>query len=172
MFSYILAVLLGIAVVVADQISKSYIVANFEYCVSYPFLPKLVDITYILNGGGAWSMLDGYTWVLLSLTIIIMLICVALIIKVGVENKLMFWAMCLVLGGGIGNMIDRIFNGGKVVDFLHFTFWPDFPVFNVADIAIVIGALLLIAYFIKSTIDDTRAKNVASVPSGKDDADN
>ena len=159
MLSYILAVIVGIAITVADQLSKSFVVENFEYCVSYQFIPKVLDITYILNGGGAWSMLDGYTWVLLSVTVIIMLICISLLIKVGLENKLMFWAMCLVLGGGIGNMIDRIFNGGKVVDFLHFSFWQSFPVFNVADIAIVVGAGLLILYFLKSTIDDSKAKS-------------
>lgn len=158
MLSFILAIIAGLGVLGLDQLSKVYIAANYEMHISHEIIPEILDLTYIRNGGGAWGMLNGYTWTLVSLTIIIMLICICLLIKMGFENKLMFWAICLVLGGGIGNMIDRIFRGGEVVDFLHFTFWPQFPVFNIADIGIVIGAGLLVLYFIISTIDESREK--------------
>ena len=102
--------------------------------------------------------LEGHTWGLLAMTIVIMLICLALLFKWGAKNKLLFWAMSLVLFGGLGNMIDRIFRDGNVVDFLHFEFWPTFPVFNVADCAIVIGVALLVIYFIFDTIKDMKAK--------------
>ena len=63
-------------------------------------------------------------------------------------------------------MIDRIFNDGKVIDFLHFEFWPTFPVFNVADCAIVIGSCLLVLYFIMDTAKETKTKrNSAKAPS-------
>ena len=55
-------------------------------------------------------------------------------------------------------MYDRIFRGGEVIDFLHFEFWPTFPVFNIADCAIVIGAGLLILYFILDTIKEFKEK--------------
>ena len=77
-----------------------------------------------------------------------MIISIYALIKYGLKNKLLFWAITLVLFGGIGNMIDRIFRGGFVVDFLHFEFWPQFPVFNIADCSIVVGAGLLILYYI------------------------
>ena len=70
----------------------------------------------------------------------------------------MFWAIVLVLSGGVGNMIDRIFRDGNVIDFLHFEFWPTFPVFNVADCAIVVGAGLLILYFFKGIVDEEKKK--------------
>ena len=92
------------------------------------------------------------------MTIVIMLICLALLFKWGAKNKLLFWAMSLVLFGGLGNMIDRIFRDGNVVDFLHFEFWPTFPVFNVADCAIVIGVALLVIYFIFDTIKNMKKK--------------
>ncbi|MBO5955916.1 MAG: signal peptidase II, partial [Clostridia bacterium] len=57
-------------------------------------------------------------------------------------------AVCLVISGGLGNMIDRVFRGGNVVDFLHFEFYPTFPVFNVADIFVCIGAGLLAIFFV------------------------
>lgn len=158
MVSYILATLTGILFLVADQFTKYYISNNFDMAKSYDFLPGIIDITYIHNDGGAWGMLGGYTWLLLSVTIVIMLVCIALLLKYGVKDKLMFWAVMLVLSGGVGNMIDRIFRGGNVIDFLHFEFWPTFPVFNVADCAIVIGAGLLLLYFFKGIIDEEKQK--------------
>lgn len=161
MISYILAAIMGIIVLVADQFTKIYISNNFEMAKSYEFLPGLIDITYIHNDGGAWGMLGGYTWLLLSITIVVMLVCIALLLKYGVKDKLMFWAIMLVLSGGIGNMIDRVFRDGNVIDFLHFEFWPTFPVFNVADCSIVIGAGLLMLYFFKGIIDENRQKQNA-----------
>ncbi len=163
MISYILAVLCGIGFLVADRITKHYVAANFVLGTeSREFIPGIVDLTYVKNDGGAWGMLGGYTWILLSLTIVIMLVCIALLIKYGSKNKLMFWAIVLVLSGGIGNMIDRFLNGGYVVDFLHFEFFKSFPVFNVADIGICIGAGLLIIYFIIGMIRDGRSQQPIS----------
>jgi len=103
-------------------------------------------------------MLQGHTWILVSVTIAVMFVCIALLLKHGFKNKLMFWSVTLVLFGGIGNMIDRIFREGNVIDFLHFEFWPSFPVFNVADCGIVIGAGLLILYFVLDMIKESRQK--------------
>lgn len=158
MVSYILAIITGIFVLAADQLTKFYISNNFVMAKSYEFLPGVIDITYIHNDGGAWGMLGGYTWLLLSVTIVIMLVCIALLLKYGVKNKLMFWAIILVLCGGVGNLIDRIFRGGNVVDFLHFEFWPTFPVFNVADCAIVVGAVLLALYFFIGLIKEEKQR--------------
>lgn len=156
MVSYILAAITGVIILAFDQISKIYVLNHFEMAKSYEFLPHLIDITYIKNDGGAWGMLGGYTWLLLSVTIVIMLVCIALLFKHGVKNKLLFWAIVLVLSGGVGNLIDRVFRGGYVIDFLHFEFMPQFPVFNVADCAIVIGAGLLLIYFFKGMIDEKK----------------
>ena len=158
MVSYILAAITGIIILGVDQYTKVFIANNFEMAKSYEFLPGIIDITYIHNNGGAWGMLGGYTWLLLSLTMVIMLVCIALLLKYGTKDKLMFWAIILVLSGGIGNMIDRAFRGGNVIDFLHFEFWPTFPVFNVADCAIVIGAGLLLLYFVIGLINDEKQK--------------
>lgn len=161
MVSYILAAITGVIFLVADQFTKVYISNNFEMAKSYEFLPGLIDITYIHNDGGAWGMLGGYTWMLLSITMVIMLVCIALLLKYGVKDKLMFWAIILVLSGGVGNMIDRTFRNGNVIDFLHFEFFPTFPVFNIADCAIVIGSGLLMLYFILGIINDEKQKRLA-----------
>ncbi len=158
MISYILAVLCGVVVLVADQLTKYYIVNNFEIGGTAEFLKGFIDIIYINNKGGAWGILNGYTWALLSITAIVMVVCFTLLLKLGNKNKILFWAITLVLFGGIGNMIDRIFREGNVVDFLHFEFWPTFPIFNVADCAVVVGAGLLIYYFIYDSIKDAKEK--------------
>ncbi len=163
MITYILAAITGVLVLVVDQFTKIYIQNHFEMAKSYEFLPGLIDITYIHNDGGAWGMLGGYTWLLISVTIVVMLVCMALLLKYGAKDKLMFWSIVLVLSGGVGNMIDRIFRGGNVIDFLHFEFWPTFPVFNIADCAIVIGAGLLMLYFFKGIIDEEKQKRSAAI---------
>lgn len=171
MITYILAAITGALVLCADQFTKVYVQNHFEMAKSYDFLPGLIDITYIHNDGGAWGMLGGYTWLLLSVTIVVMLVCIALLLKYGAKDKMMFWAIVLVLSGGVGNMIDRIFRGGKVIDFLHFEFWPTFPVFNIADCAIVVGAGLLMLYFFKGIIDEEKQKRstAATVASQEDE---
>ena len=72
-----------------------------------------------------------------------------------IHNEGAAWGM---LSGGIGNMIDRVFRGGSVVDFLHFEFFPSFPVFNIADCAIVLGAVLLALYFIFDLVKEEKQK--------------
>lgn len=162
MVSYILAVITGIIVLAADQLSKVFISKNFEMAKSYDFLPGVLDITYIHNDGAAWGMLGGYTWLLLSITIVVMLACIALLLKWGLRDKVMFWSAMLILSGGVGNMIDRIFRGGNVIDFLHFEFWPTFPVFNIADCAICVGAGLIILSLFKSILDEQKQKTRAA----------
>jgi len=161
--SYILAAITGVIVLAADQFTKYFISNNFEMAKSYEFLPGVLDITYIHNDGAAWGMLGGYTWLLLSITIVVMLACIALLLKWGLRDKIMFWSAMLILSGGVGNMIDRIFRGGNVIDFLHFEFWPTFPVFNVADCAICVGAGLIILSLFKSIVDEQRQKSRAAV---------
>ena len=158
MVSCILAIVMGLAVLVADQLTKLYIISNFSLGEGCGFIKGLIDIVYIHNRGAAWGMLSGKTWFLVVITAVIMVVCIYLLIKMGKKNKLLFWAICLVLSGGIGNMIDRIFRSGNVIDFLHFEFWPQFPVFNVADCGIVIGAGLLILHFIIEVVNDFKAR--------------
>lgn len=171
MISYILAVLCGALIILADRLTKYYISVNFVLGESREFINGFINLTYIHNRGGAWGMLYGHTYILIPLTVVIMAVCVFLYIKYGNNSRLLLWAITLVLSGGIGNMIDRVFHGGNVVDFLHFEFFPSFPIFNVADCAIVVGAGLLILYFILDAIKEEkqkRAENLSEQSDGKD----
>ena len=142
---YILAIVCAVLALAADQFTKYIVITNMTLNESIDFLP------------GFMGFLEGYTWLLLSLTVLIMLVCIAMLLKFGPKNKVLFWSVCLILSGGLGNMIDRIFRDGKVIDFLHFQF-IDFPVFNVADCAVVVGAGLLILYFVLDMIKESKAK--------------
>lgn len=163
LISYILAILSGILVLGIDQYTKALVAKTFSLGEEKEFLKGLIDFVYVKNAGGAWGFLSGKTWVLLIFTVLVMMVCVFIIVKYGKNNKLLFWAISLVLFGGIGNMIDRVFRGGFVVDFLHFEFWPQFPVFNIADCGIVIGTGLLILYFVLDMINDYKFQKDESV---------
>lgn len=169
MISYILSVIVGILFFIADRYTKNIVASTFYLSETKDFIPGFIDFTYIHNRGGAWGMLSGYTWLLVSMTVIIMLVCIALLLKWGFKDKLMFWAVSLIFFGGLGNMYDRLFNGGNVVDFIHLSFIPEFPVFNVADCAIVIGAGLFILYFVIGMIKESREKKEIVIPEEKKD---
>ncbi len=177
MISYIMAALAGLAVIGADQYTKYIVSRTFILGEEgKTLIPGIIDLIFVKNDGGAWGMLGGSTWLLLSLTIVIMLVCVTLLLKYGAKDKFMFWSIVLILSGGLGNMIDRIFRGGYVVDFLHFTFWSDFPVFNVADCAIVTGGVMLVVYLGWGIIREYRKKKeipaALSQNSGEDKNEN
>ena len=158
MISCILAFLCGVLVLAFDQLTKYYIISNFSLGESCGFIKGLIDIVYIHNEGAAWGMLSGKTWILICFTALAMIFCGYCFVKYGRNNKLMLWGLTLVVSGGIGNLIDRVFRDGKVIDFLHFEFWPQFPVFNVADCAIVVGVGLLILYFVLDTVNEVKLK--------------
>ena len=168
MVSFIVAVLGGLAILVIDELTKYFIISNFSLGQSADFIKGLIDIVYIHNEGAAWGMLSGKTWILVAFTTVAMGFCGYLLWKYGRENKLMLTGLSLVVSGGIGNLIDRIFRNGKVIDFLHFEFWPEFPVFNVADCAIVVGVGFLMLYFVMDTINEYKSKKSGL----KENADN
>lgn len=156
--SAILAIICGLAVVGLDQLTKYLVTVYMEPNEVIAVIPGLINFNRIPpNTGAAFGMLAGQTWFLITVTCVVMIICIAMLIRKTFDSRLMFWALCLVLGGGVGNLIDRIFRGGSVVDFLEFGFF-EFPVFNVADCAVCIGAALMVLYFIVDFIKDSRNK--------------
>lgn len=159
--SFIFAGIVSLLVLVADRVTKYFVSTNMKIndTVSVDFLDWFIDFHYIEHDGGAWGMMGGETWILLGVTSAIMVVLAVFMVKNAKKSKLFFWASALIIAGGLGNMIDRIFRDGLVVDFLRFTF-IDFPVFNVADCAVCFGAGLLILYFIIDIIKDYQQKTL------------
>ncbi|MBQ5810867.1 MAG: signal peptidase II [Clostridia bacterium] len=141
-------VLIAAALLTAiDQITKYVIINNIPFGSSVEILPGIVDFTYIHNQGAAFGMLQGMSWVLLSVSAVVILLCLALLLRRSFQSPIMTWAITFVLAGGLGNMIDRIFRGGNVVDFIELKF-IDFAIFNFADICVTFGAMLIVLEFI------------------------
>lgn len=158
MISYILAGVVAVGLLIIDQVVKAAVSSGFSLGDSFTLVKGLLNFCYIHNTGGAWGVLSGYTGLLVLITVIVMIACIAWLVLKGYRNKMIFWATCLIISGGLGNMIDRIFRNGKVIDFLQFGFWEDFPVFNIADCAIVVGCGLLILYFAIDTVKDFKKR--------------
>lgn len=157
--SLILAGVVAVVFLVADQVTKYLVSTNMQIgdTITVDFIKRILDFHYIQNDGGAWNMMAGKTWILVAVTAVIIVLLAVLMVKNAQKSKLFFWSCCLIISGGIGNMIDRVFNDGLVVDFLRFTF-IDFPVFNVADIAVCTGAGLLILYFLLDILKESKEK--------------
>lgn len=141
----VLSVVAAALLVVADQCIKQWATHILQPLGAITVLPGVVELRYYLNDGMAFSMLAGKQALLIGMTSI-MLICVLLLL---IFRKMQLWervSWTLILGGGIGNLIDRFFNG-VVVDYINFLF-VDFAVFNFADICITTGVVLLMLWIL------------------------
>lgn len=138
---------LSVLVMAVDLISKYVVVQRFELGESIPILP-VFSVTYARNYGAAFSFLADHSgwqkYFFLGLAVIISIALIVMLFKNSATLKLQNSAYALIIGGAIGNAIDRAYHG-YVVDFLHF-YWDiyHYPIFNIADVAIVCGAGLLI----------------------------
>ena len=108
----------------------------------------LFRLAHQRNTGDAWSMLEGQTWIFLLVLGLFIVALFFMIRKKWFNKKPEFFALAAILGGAIGNAMDRIFRGGGVVDMIKFNFWMEFPTFNVADIFITVGCAFLMVYVI------------------------
>ena len=140
---YLLTILLCVA---ADQAVKYYVVTHLALYESAPLLPGLVELYYIRNTGGGFSILSGHTWLLTLLTAAVMVVLAVLLVRRTFPHPLAMWTLTAILGGGLGNLIDRV-RLGYVVDMFNFQFMR-YPVFNVADILVVCGTIGFAAYYL------------------------
>lgn len=137
-------IILSLLIVLLDQGTKLLVIQNIAPTDTIPVIPQVFNLVYVKNTGAAFSLLSGKTF---FLSLISLAVCVGIVwflIKNQPKSRLMLIAASLILGGAIGNMIDRMFRG-SVVDFFE-VLLIEFPVFNVADVAITVGAVLLMIY--------------------------
>ena len=125
-----------------DRLSKTWVAQTLELQESWPVLPGIFHLTYIRNPGAAFSLFTRHTSLLTVISIVVVIGLLALALRV--RQPGVGLALGLVLGGAGGNLVDRI-HSGSVVDFLDFRVWP---VFNLADVAIVLGVSLLGYYLL------------------------
>lgn len=155
MIYYVIALI----VFLIDQGTKYLIATNLQIAEQIPVIGDFFLITSSRNTGAAFSILENQRWFLIVITIVVVVGIVWYMQKVK-GQKLMPVALALVLGGAVGNFLDRVWTG-EVVDFLQFNFGSyTFPIFNLADTAIVIGVALIVL----DTLLETKRekKNAAS----------
>lgn len=143
---YILFLALGAAGLALDQWLKAYVTANIPLGQAQSLLPGVVELRTVHNYGAAWSSFSGSRWLLVAVTIIIVIFVTVLLVRRVVRHPLGVAACCLVISGGLGNIIDRV-RLGYVVDMFNLLFM-NYPVFNVADILVVCGAVLGCIYYL------------------------
>ncbi|MBR2715842.1 MAG: signal peptidase II [Ruminococcus sp.] len=136
---------LALLLVVVDQVIKYFVLEYLQPVQSVTAIPHLLDLVYVENTGVAFGMFKDMKWLFITITSIVIVLFIILLIKNAKSSKLFAVASALIIGGGIGNLIDRVFLG-FVVDYLQLSFFP--PVCNFADYCISIGTVLLVIYLL------------------------
>ncbi|MDD2403423.1 MAG: signal peptidase II [Victivallaceae bacterium] len=153
------AAIVAAVILIIDQVTKILITHYFMLYEQKSIIPGFFNLTYIINRGAAWGILQGQTLVLLCIGIAVAISSIVFMrwLTEGFTER--YWAVLVVLSGIIGNSIDRIWRG-EVVDFLDFFIdkWH-WPAFNVADMAICIG---LTVYFLSLLLRPNPKKNTSS----------
>ena len=138
---------IALALVLADQVSKQFVLIALAPGERIPLIPGFFDLTLLFNRGAAFSFLASASgwqrWFFIAVGVGATILITWLLVRHG-GQRLFATALSLILGGAVGNVIDRI-EHGYVVDFIH-VHWQQvyFPAFNIADSAITIGAILLL----------------------------
>ncbi|HJF84711.1 signal peptidase II [Megamonas hypermegale] len=131
--------LLVLFIILLDQIIKYFVSTNMFLGQSIPVLPQIFHLTYIQNPGAAFGILENQRYLFILIAAVLIVAVIYFYKKIIQLSKLFQVGIALLFGGAIGNMIDRIFIG-RVIDYMDFRIWP---VFNLADIAIVSGCAII-----------------------------
>ena len=142
-FAVSVLVLVGI-----DQLIKYIVETNMTVGQTIPCIKWLVQWTYTQNKGASFSILQGKTVFLVLVTAAMMAAMIWFLAKGKVHHWVGTVSFALILAGGVGNLIDRLFKGGLVTDFIDIRPLFDFPIFNFADCCITVGEVLLCVYIL------------------------
>ncbi|MFE1169023.1 signal peptidase II [Nocardiopsis sp. NPDC058789] len=173
---YVLLLVVALTAIVVDFLTKEWVLAAFSPGERLDVVGEFVQFTLVYNTGAAFSLGTGYTWVFTAIATVVVLA----IAWIGWRVRSLWWGatLGLMMGGAAGNLVDRYFRGetpgtGAVVDFISV---GTFPVFNVADSCVVVGACLVVALTFKGlNLDGTRAEDEGAGPdegAAKDNDDN
>ncbi|MBK3494462.1 signal peptidase II [Viridibacillus sp. YIM B01967] len=148
-------------VVIIDQLTKWSIVKNMQFGETIMLWDPYFGLLSHRNRGAAWGMLQGQFWLFAIVTVAVVIGIIYYFQKEGRGKPLFQVSLMMLLGGAIGNFIDRLFRG-EVVDFVNVLIPVinyDFPIFNIADAALTIGVVLLIIYILfEEKLDQKKVK--------------
>ncbi|MDD6488308.1 MAG: signal peptidase II [Clostridia bacterium] len=165
-----LVMILSAVIVIIDQVIKYFVLEFLVPVGSVTVIDNLLSLVYVENRGAAFGIFQNQVWIFAVITLLMIAVFVYILISGKIKGKLFTTAAILIIGGGIGNLIDRIFRG-FVVDYLSLSFFP--PVCNFADYCITIGAVLfIISIFITSDKKSEKTLKSDSVNTDKNNGDN
>ena len=141
----VIALIIGAAIAALDLFFKMLVLLYLKPVGTVKVFGDIFKLTYVENRGVAFGMFQGMQWIFIAVTVIMLFLIIFYMFKKRPQGKLVYIASALIIGGGIGNLIDRIYYG-FVIDYLSFSFFP--PVCNFADYCITIGVFLLAAYLL------------------------
>lgn len=141
---FMLYAILILLFIITDQLSKYFTVRFLDEFESFSVIENILDFTHVHNTGGPWSIFNGNQIFFIIMTVIIFAAGIFYFKKHKPEHMLEKISICMIAGGALGNFIDRIFRG-YVVDMIDVNFF-NYPVFNIADFYIVVGAVLMCIY--------------------------
>jgi len=141
-----LAFIIVFVILVVDQLTKYLVTQNIALHAEVDFIPFFMKLTHEKNEGASFGMFSEHRWVFMLLSAVAIVGIIVFLTMYRKRHILLTIGLAFILGGGIGNMIDRIFRD-TVVDFFEFTF-VRFAIFNVADMFITFGAIVLGIYVI------------------------
>ena len=154
-----ISLIVGAVLVIIDQIIKYFVSAYLQPVGSVSVIDNIFSLTYVENKGVAFGMFSDMRWIFVALTSILLVIIIFYMFKKRPKGKFFYVCAALIIGGGIGNLIDRIFNG-YVIDYLSLSFFP--PVCNFADYCITAGTIMLVIYllFFSDILDSSKKAKV------------
>ena len=138
--------LIAAVLVALDQLVKYLVMTRIPLGEHVPFLPYILDLTYVTNTGAAFSIFSDHTWALALVSLVMSIVLAAALWKGLFKHPLGKLTITLLLAGAVGNLIDRAFRG-VVVDMFNVLFM-NFAVFNVADICVVVGGISAGLYYL------------------------
>ncbi|EXJ22486.1 Lipoprotein signal peptidase [Alkalibacterium sp. AK22] len=150
----------ALVIIALDQWTKYLTVQNIPLHETVEWIPGVLSFTHHRNPGAAWSILEGQMLFFYIVTVIVVGVVIYYLHTYGRKDKLFAWSMSFILGGAIGNFIDRLLHQ-EVVDMIR-TEFIDFPIFNIADIALTVGVGLMIFYLILDEVRNYKQKKVGS----------
>ncbi len=154
-------------IVAVDQITKLLVVANLDVGESVNLIPGILRFTYVQNDGAAFGMLSDHRWIFMIISSIAVVGMFVYLWKFRPDSRWACSAIAMIIGGGIGNMIDRIYLN-YVIDFIDFCAFPTvwMWVFNIADACVCVGAGILAVWCVISMVRESKEEKATKLAEG------
>lgn len=153
-----IALATAFVLIVLDQLIKFIVDTNMAVSQSIPVMQDVLHFTYVQNKGAAFGIFQGQRWILVGVTSVVILVGIYLLAAKKLKSNFLIWSVALVIAGGIGNLIDRVFRQ-FVIDYIEVRL-IHFAVFNFADCCVVIGTIMIVCYLLFSELWEKKKEKV------------